>query len=57
MAKHIKLILVSIIVAVLLALVSSAAIPGWAVSIVEFGSRPGAVELLVSPGGGGCVAS
>lgn len=54
MVKRIKLIAVSVVVAVFLALASSAAVSSCAVAVET--SFPGAIEMMANPFGGGGVA-
>ena len=51
MTKRIKLVIVSVVVAILLALASSAAVSSWAVAVDS--SFPGAIEMMTNPFGGG----
>lgn len=55
MAKRIKLVILSVVVAILLALASSAAVSGWAVAVDS--SFPGVMEMIADPSGGGGSAS
>jgi hypothetical protein len=54
MAKRIKLMMVSVVLAVLLALASSVAISGWVATV---DSSPGVIEMQAGPIGGGGSAS